>query len=176
VKTDADRVNGTAAGDLVSLGELYTRYKSELYCYARALLRDQALAEDVVHDTFVQLSVAGHTIHSPDAVRKWLYVVVRRLSLNVLHRSRRCEPIDDSEPSKDPSPFEDADQSSIAEMLQRAIAQLPAGFREVIFLREYRQLSYQEICDVTGDTLPAIKSRLHDARKALAGVLAPYLH
>lgn len=65
MNTDAELLSRTIAGDSGAFAELYNRYKSELYCYARAILRDRALAEDVIHDTFIQLFKAGHTIHSP---------------------------------------------------------------------------------------------------------------
>lgn len=174
MKTDAELLHGTVSGDTASFAELYDKYKSELFCYALAILRDHTLAEDITHDTFLQLYDEGHTIHTPHALRKWLYVVIRRLSFNALSRKRKIETIDDDKPSDDPSPFDAAERSTSHELLEHAIGRLSAPHREVLFLREYLQLSYDEICLVTGSTLPATKSKLHKARKALAAVLAPY--
>ncbi len=176
MNTDAELLERTIAGDPEAFGDLYNRYKSELYCYACAILKDHALAEDVLHDAFIQLYQTGGTIHSPGALRKWLYVVVRRLSLNTLYWHQRSEPLDEDKPSEEPSPLEIVEQHTTDEMVQNAIGQLSAGFREVIFLREYLQLSYAEICEITGVTLPAIKSKLFKARKALVAVLVPYFH
>ena len=176
MKTDAELLSRTFAGDSDAFAELYNRYKSELYCYARALVRDNHLAEDVIHDAFLRLYKTGHTLRNRKALRQWLYVVVRRLSYDALRWSQHAEPLNDEEPSQELTPLEVVERNTSEEVLQNALERLPAGYREAIFLREYMQLSYAEMCDVTGATLPAIKSKLFKARKALAAALVPYFY
>ena len=64
-----------------------------------------------------------------------------------------------------------ADEKVLDDELRRAIMQatdhLPEGYREVFLLKDVEGLSYEEISEVTGDSVPAIKSRLHRARLAL---------
>jgi RNA polymerase sigma-70 factor, ECF subfamily len=173
MKTDADLLTRTIAGDSDAFSEIYNRYKSDLFCYACAIVRDRTLAEDVIHDTFMQLFKAGHTIRSPGALRQWLYVVVRRFSFNALRWNQRSEPLDENTLGEEPSPVDIVERNATDELVRQAIGRLSPGFREVIFLREYLQLSYEEICDLTGTTLPAVKSKLFKARKALTAALAP---
>jgi RNA polymerase sigma-70 factor (ECF subfamily) len=174
VKTDAELLKQTIKGSRQAFAELYSRYKSELFGYARAILRDEALAEDVLHDAFLRLFKSGHTIRNPEVLRQWLYVVVRRLSYDSLRWNRHAEPLNDQEPGHEPTPLEAVERKTSDEMLQDAIEHLPAVHREVVFLREVMQLSYEEIREMTGTTLPAVKSKLFKARKALAAVLMPY--
>ena len=58
-------------------------------------------------------------------------------------------------------------------LVQRVLGKLKPEYREVLLLREYEQLSYAEIAEVTGDTESSVKSRLFKARRALARKLNP---
>jgi len=174
VQTDAELLYLIVAGDAEAFADLYNRYKSELYCYARALLRDNNCAEDVIQDAFLRLFNDGKNIREPSALRQWLYIVVRRLSYDALNQNRLLHPLDEEKPSLDPTPLEMVEQTLKVEALQEALQHLAIGYREVIYFREYMQLSYEEICNITGASLPAIKSKLFKARKALTAALVPY--
>lgn len=64
--------------------------------------------------------------------------------------------------------------SETVEIVRGMIALLKPDYREVLILREYEQLSYSEIAEVTGDTESSVKSRLFKARKTLLKKLKPY--
>jgi RNA polymerase sigma-70 factor (ECF subfamily) len=62
------------------------------------------------------------------------------------------------------------------ELIEIVLQRLHAPYREVIILREYERLSYEEIAGITGTTISSVKSRLFKARKALIEKLKPYFN
>jgi RNA polymerase sigma-70 factor (ECF subfamily) len=71
-------------------------------------------------------------------------------------------------------PLKDLLDDELAKEIDRAIAGLPVLLREAIVLREFQELSYEEMASVTDVSVNVIKVRLHRARRTLAKVLAPY--
>ncbi len=69
------------------------------------------------------------------------------------------------------SPEEASERKELAELLEEAIGELRSTYREVLLLRHREELSYQEIADITGSSLGAVKTNLHRGRKELADVL-----
>ena len=107
------------------------------------------------------------------------------LSLNALRdRKTRLEvplhpPSDDgTEPpvvSRSGNPTERLETGELAEAVRKAMESLPESQRTVVILRRYERLSYQEIAEVTGSTVPAVKSLLSRARQNLKSLLRKYL-
>jgi len=85
---DGGLLDALRRGDPGAAAQLYDRHHRGLYAYARSLLRDAALAEDVVHDTFVRLlsPARDRSIHSFQA---FLYTVARNLAMDLLRRKSR---------------------------------------------------------------------------------------
>nr|WP_296771335.1 sigma-70 family RNA polymerase sigma factor [Rhodococcus sp. (in: high G+C Gram-positive bacteria)] len=81
---DAKIVTALTDGDLSALGDAYDRYAQRLFTYANALLRDEHLAADVVHDSMLIASQRIGKLREPDHFRSWLYAVVRSECLRQL--------------------------------------------------------------------------------------------
>ena len=73
------------------------------------------------------------------------------------------------------TPFTELEKKELQEKIVVAISGLPDDFRLVVVLRDLRGLSYQEIADMVGTSLDAVKSRLHRGRMLLRQKLSPYL-
>jgi len=67
-----------------------------------------------------------------------------------------------------------AERREVREIMSACVEMLKAEYREVLYLREYEQHSYEEIAVITGDSVSSVKSRLFKARKALAQKLKPF--
>src|ERR1700735_2527316 len=130
-----------------------------LYSYAMVLSRNHAEAEDLVQETYVRAIQALGRLRADSNMKSWLFTILRNLWLNQL-RKRRNGPqmveieVEDgvanniAEPSKN---SHDLYVSRIeAEQVRAAIQELPVESREIILLREYEALSYQEIAGVLG--------------------------
>jgi RNA polymerase sigma-70 factor (ECF subfamily) len=184
---------GTVAGDMVT--PKYTgggamdsidssRYINELYAYAMVLTRNPAEAEDLVQETYVRGLKAMGSLRVDSSVKSWLFTILRNIWLNQL-RGRRNGPemievdVDAStaniavETPKDPHALYLSKMEH--EQVREAIEQLPVEFREVILLREYEELSYQEIASVLGCPAGTVMSRLGRARSKLRTLLSAAL-
>ena len=147
-----------------------------LYSYALILTRNHEEAEDLVQETYVRAIPAMRRLRADSNMKGWLFTILRNVRLNQL-RKRHNGPqmiaievgdgVADSivEPSKDSY---DLYVSKVeAEQVRAAIQELPIEFREIILLREYEGLSYQEIASVLECPVGTVMSRLGRARAKL---------
>lgn len=128
-------------------------------------------AADAVQDAFATvLARPGAYDRKKGAFKPWFLRVVRNRAIDLLRRRRPVEPVD---ALVDPgvAPQQTMENLQRDEGLQRAMATLPAGQREIILLRDYLDLSYAEIADVLDVAAGTVMSRLHRARMALKEVL-----
>jgi RNA polymerase sigma-70 factor (ECF subfamily) len=165
--------------------EIGLEHLDGLYSYALILTRNHAEAEDLVQETYVRAIPAMGRLRADSNTKGWLFTILRNIWLNQL-RKRRNGPqmietdvgdsIADSivEPSKD---SHDLYVSKLeAEQVRAAIQELPEDFREIILLREYEDLSYQEIASVLDCPVGTVMSRLGRARAKLRVLLSTTLN
>jgi RNA polymerase sigma factor (sigma-70 family) len=153
----------------------------DAYTLARYLLHDEHDAQDAVQDAVLRALRYFESYRDGDP-RAWLLAIVRNCCLT-WHRRERADRGDRSI-----VPFTDEAVNTLSDALEtdalaierseraaieRALAELPAEFREVIVLREVQDLSYKEISDVVGVPIGTVMSRLARARKRLALALSP---
>jgi len=111
---------------------------------------------------------------SDSAVSTWLYRIVTRRCLDVLAARRTSEYLDEDVQTTATDPSESAEQRERLQAVTRAVAMLPAEQRAALILREFESLSYQEVADVLGTTVPAVKGRIHRARITLLNQTAAW--
>ena len=155
-----------------------------LYSYALVLTRNHAEAEDLVQETYVRALPAMGRLRPDSNTKGWLFTILRNVRLNQLRKWRNGPQMiemegDDGvansivEPSKD---SHDLYVSKLeAEQVRAAIEELQADFREIILLREYEDLSYQEIASVLDCPVGTVMSRLGRARAKLRVLLSTTL-
>jgi RNA polymerase sigma-70 factor, ECF subfamily len=156
--------------------EIGLEHLDGLYSYALVLTRNHAEAEDLVQETYVRAIPAMGRLRADSNTKGWLFTILRNIWLNQLRKRRNGPPmieidvgdgIADSivEPSKG---SHDLYVSKLeAEQVRAAIQELPIDFREIILLREYEDLSYQEIASVLDCPVGTVMSRLGRARAKL---------
>jgi len=163
------------------LGQVLDDVFDGLYGYALVLSRDRTEAEDLVQETCVRAVKAVESLQPGSNAKSWLFTILRNIWLNQV-RQRRTAPqiveldVDEStlglavEASKDPHALY---VSKVERAQVRvAIQQLPDEFREIIVLREYEELSYQEIATLLGCPAGTVMSRLGRARSKLRSLLS----
>jgi RNA polymerase sigma-70 factor (ECF subfamily) len=164
------------AGDEFAFVALYNRYKGAIYAYCAKLLLDREAAQDVTQEVFLRAYENRGRLVAGEAFRAWLYTVARNRCLNLLRTAGRDVPFEDeAAPAVPPAPFADLDRAERVALVDRGLRALPADYREVIVLREYDDLSYEEIAAATRSTVSAVKSRLFKARRKLGALLRPWL-
>jgi RNA polymerase sigma-70 factor (ECF subfamily) len=151
------------------------RFAERLLAYAGHLLGDPALAEDVVQDVFLRLTLQDRSRVEP-RLAPWLYAVCRNRAMDHLRKGRVMPRTNASAIDGRPAPGSVPEAAERAEETRRALEAL-GGLaerdREVLVLRLRHGLSYREIAEVTGQTVNHVGVRLHEAMKALRARLAP---
>jgi RNA polymerase sigma-70 factor (ECF subfamily) len=165
----------------VSNYPLSGEYMNGLYGYAMVLTHNHAEAEDLVQETYVRAIPALCRLRPESNIKAWLFKILRNIWLNQL-RKRRSDPQivpgDEESSSLDNlvNPGKDSYEIYAGEVERRrvraAIQELPMESREIILLREFEELSYQEIASLLGCPQGTVMSRLARARSKLRTLLA----
>lgn len=143
------------------------------YGLARWLLRDPALAQDVVQDAMVRALRYFESYRGGDG-RAWVMQIVRNAAYEALRerqgRERLVEvPLSEALPANGADPEAACATQEQAGQLEAALARLPVELRECLVLREVEEMSYREIAEVTGAPIGTVMSRLWRARQLLMG-------
>lgn len=153
-------------GSRDAFSELFERYREPLYGFFRRRLREPARAEELAQETFLAI-LKGIERYEPRATfRTYLYAIAfRQLSGEWRRAKREAVPLE-TDPAIDHDPDE-------ALWLRRALQQLDPAHREVLLLREFEQLSYDEIAGVLRIPVNTVRSRLFRGRVELKALLSP---
>jgi len=163
-------------GDLEALTELVEEHQARLYRYLLRLVREPATAEDLFQQTWIKVMEKISNYDPNRDFTPWLLTVARNLALDHLRRYRPeslDEPLASGDSMAEMLPAAEEDQGSVllagerAEMLARALHQLPVVYREVLTLRFEEDLKLEEIAVLLAIPLSTVKSRL---RRGLEGM------
>ena len=146
--------------------ELFERYRERVYGFFRRRLREPSRAEELAQETFLAI-LKGIERYEPRATfRTYLFAIAfRQLSGEWRRAKRETGVVEDEAAARD-------DPGEIL-WLRRAIEQLDGAQREVLLLREYEQLSYDEIAELLRVPVNTVRSRLFRARMELKSLLLP---
>jgi RNA polymerase sigma-70 factor (ECF subfamily) len=163
---DAELVAAINAGSHAAFETLYRRHRDWVVNLAFRFTGDEALALDVMQETFLYLLRKFPGFELRAALRTFLYPAVRNLSLAARRKAGRCQAGEGEEeslanlPAPATSPASDDDLAAVLETL-------PKPQREVLLLRFVDGFSLEEIAEALTIPLGTVKSRLHNALKAL---------
>jgi RNA polymerase sigma-70 factor (ECF subfamily) len=169
--------NGSTAGQAAGIEHI-----DGLYSYALILTRNRSEAEDLVQETYVRAIGAMGRLRDGSNLKGWLFTILRNVWFNQLRQKRTAQLVamdgeesvtDIAETARDP--FSLYVSKMEHELVREAIQQLPVDFREIILLREFEELSYQEIATVLDCPAGTVMSRLARARARLRVLLSAAL-
>ncbi len=159
------------AGDEGAFRQLYRRHTPRLYQLALRLLGGQeADAEDVVQDTWIKAVEKLDTFRWESALGTWLHAIVVNVAREAVRRRGRRQ--ETELPEQEPpaaAPLERVEAMD----LERAIAELPDGYRAVLVLHDVEGFTHEEIGAQLGIAAGTAKSQLFWARRAVRAQLAP---
>jgi RNA polymerase sigma-70 factor (ECF subfamily) len=182
--SDAELLRQVRAGTASAFAELYRRHQGPLYRFALLRCGSPDTAADVVQEAFMGLLTERFRFDPlRGQLQHFLFGVARNLILKIEESRQRQAPL--PEPGEDDEVgLELADEASgplarlleneAAEEVRRALALLPAHYRDVVILYEMHDLAYAEIAQVCQVDIGTVRSRLSRARTALAARLAAH--
>lgn len=159
------------ARDPLILDELMARYEQRLLRYLIHLTSDAELSEDIVQETWVRVLTRGSQFKGNSQFVTWLYAIARNLVFDLRRRrswTRSLEEFTEQGderriefPSKEKTPFDRCADGEHAGVLAEALLNLRSDQRELVDLRFHRDMSLNEIAQITGTSLSTVKSRLY---------------
>ena len=152
---------------------LVRRHAPAVYRVAYRLLGHHQDAQDVAQESFTAAWQGLPQFRADAAFPTWMYRIATRRALNKLTRTRLVEGQDllEALPDVFPGPEDQAEHAGADQAVGSAIAALPPAQRLVIVLHHIEGLPYTEVAAITDSTVPAVRSHLHRARRALAVAL-----
>lgn len=167
---DAVWVARCLKGDSSAFETLVRRYQRVLFTVALRLTANYEDARDVTQNAFVR---AYERLDTYDPTRRffsWIYRIAVNEGLNFRRARRSSEQIDERvEAERRPDPIEQAETGT---RVQAALMELTEEYREVIVMRYFAELSYEEIGEAVGIPEKTVKSRLFSARQRLGQLLS----
>ncbi|HKI86760.1 MAG TPA: sigma-70 family RNA polymerase sigma factor [Thermoanaerobaculia bacterium] len=185
--SDQELVAAVLAGDQEVFAELVRRYQGRLTNYLFRMLRNTDEAHDMAQEVFIKVYQALDRYDPSYRFSTWLFRVAQNSAIDQLRRRRHRElPIEpregeDGEPrgrelaSSDRGPYAHLRNRERGQAIQQAIDGLPWEYRELIVMRHFGELSYDEIARSKEMPLGTVKNKLFRARQMLKESLADFL-
>jgi RNA polymerase sigma-70 factor (ECF subfamily) len=179
--TDEQLIADFQQGRNEAFTKLVGRYKDQLINYLYRYLGDYDEADDVAQETFLRLYYKKDKYKPVAKFSTWLYTIATNLAKTHLRRRKRFSILsfrhgaDDDKRNDIPDNRYPADaeaERSLKEaMIQKALDAISPKYREVVVLSDIQELSYEEICTITGLNIGTVKSRLSRGRLQLKALL-----
>ncbi len=160
-----------AEGDQLAMRTLFGRHRVALYRWLLRLVGDEALAEDLLSDVFLDVWRQAAAFEARSSVSTWLLAIARHKALSARRRRTDAE-LDEKVASKVADPADDPEvvlqKKTRAELLRHALARLSPEHGEVIDLVYFHGKSVKEVAEIVGIAEATVKTRMFYARKKLA--------
>jgi RNA polymerase sigma-70 factor (ECF subfamily) len=170
---DSDQaiIGRVLAGNRDAFRTLISRYSDPLYRHALCMTGSPDVAEDILQMSFIK--AFQHLAEVRGRFDAWVFRIVANGCKDWLKNIRRTHLSydEDDQPSGYATPEEDLDRTELKSDLDRALAALPASLREAFVMKHVEGRSYEEMADLLGTTVGALKMRVHRAREALQVLL-----
>ncbi|MGD8415285.1 MAG: sigma-70 family RNA polymerase sigma factor [Candidatus Latescibacterota bacterium] len=178
--------------DANSFEQIYADYADAILNLAWRMTADEDTARDLTQDIFVKVYRSLESFEGRSSVYTWLYRIAVNHIYNYLKKEKRKRWVDlldstvgeaiwgneaESGGPQAPDPAADRllEDSERAEVVWRAVTDLPPKYRVPIVLYHYQGMSYKEIAETAGISMSAVEARIHRGRKKLVKLLEPWI-
>ena len=175
--TDIELIAGVVKGREDGFEELVRRYQRPIVGYVFRMLGDYDSSLDVTQEVFIKVYNSLERYSSEYKFSTWLYRIAHNAAIDHLRRNSTNQQSLETEnaegtyqlqlESSSPTPEQDRERSEWRTEIGTVVKCLPAAYRDLILLRHSRDLSYDEIAEVTGLPLGTVKNRLFRAREMM---------
>jgi RNA polymerase sigma-70 factor (ECF subfamily) len=172
-------------GDVGSYQNIYDSFARKLLNFVYRMVHSLEEAEDLTQETFVAVYQKLGTLQDSDKFEAWLFRIARNY-IYQRYRKRAPAAVSIDAPSEDgrlmtelvdgrKNPDEEYQTQELEGVITDVIAGLPEKYREVFVLSALQHLSYQEIADIVGRSIPSVKTDIHRARLEVRDSVKKYL-
>ena len=175
--TDGELIVGAVNGRTDGFEELVRRYQRPITSYVFRMLGDYESALDVTQEVFIKVYNSLNKYSAEYKFSTWLYRIAHNAAVDHMRRNSVTPQSIETEnadgtyqiqiESRNPSPEQDHERSEWRTEIDSVVKCLPTAYRDLILLRHSRDLSYDEIAEVTGLPLGTVKNRLFRAREMM---------
>ena len=173
---ETELIGRAQQGSHEAFGEIVNRYGERLFLVVHRIVRDSADAEEVVQETFLKAYRNLEGFNAASALYTWLYRIAVNAAVDHTKKARRRRhlSLDDEDqgleaalPDQGHSPSEGSEKQELVALIQEGIEALPENYRVILRLREYSDLSYEQLGEILELPKGTVESRLFRARMKL---------
>jgi len=182
MNSSADLVARACHGDQEAFRLIFERYSRPLISFIYDQVSNRELAEELTQETFVRAYRGLHTLRTETKLSTWLFGIaknVARESLRARVRDDRHVDLEDklvlNLSDRGPVPVKQLLNKELNEVIQNSLALLDEDKRLVFTLKVFQQCSYEEIAEITGFSIPKLKTDLHRARTEMRRRVGSYV-
>jgi RNA polymerase sigma-70 factor (ECF subfamily) len=171
--SDIELAGRAAGGDSGAFGILAERHRHLMYAVCRRITCDDHDAVDALQEALIDAWRRIGSFEGRSAISTWLFRIAANAAIDEVRRRAQRQGQASLTAAERAGPY-DVEASAVAKStVDWALAKLPPQFRTAVVLREYYDLSYQQIAEVLDIPIDTVKSRISRGRRALADLLIP---
>jgi RNA polymerase sigma-70 factor (ECF subfamily) len=169
-------VDRLSEGDEVALALLYRQHHEAVRAFARRLLGDATIAEDLVHDVFLAAPAAFRRYRHEAEIRTFLISIAANKAKHRLRAAMRARRMlermaDEPAPAAAGAPDDDWERRELCAELQRALDELPIEQRVVVVLCAVEDRTAAEVAEIVGAPESTVRTRLFHAKRKLREIM-----
>lgn len=175
--TELEISEGLQAGDNKCRKEFYTLTSGKLMTIGYRYLNDRELAEDILHDTYIQIfnSANKFVYREEGSLIAWAKKVMVNKCLDYIRKNEKVDTVSIDNISETAEDVEESAEQIPADVLLKLIGELPTGYRTVLNLFIFEGMSHKEIAEKLGINEKSSSSQFFRAKNLLAKKLKDYL-
>lgn len=184
-RPDTYLVKRSQDGDRKSFELLIIKYQRRIFNVIYKVVRDRDAVEDLAQETFLNAFKSIKRFKGGSSFYTWIYRIAVNVSINYISKRKKAvfvdegimetEVVSDIMANAVDSPERNVQGREFADATSRAIEKIPPDIRTAIILREYEDLSYEEIAEVTDSPIGTVRSRIFRGRAMLKEMLKEYV-
>ena len=169
-QTDLELMIQVQQGNIGVMGHLFERHHARIYNFCHRMTGSREASEDLVQEVFVRSIKYRQSFRGDAEYLPWLYRVARNACNDYFKQSSRFPALVDELPEiegDEPNASEQMERQEQVCLLRQALLELPVDRREVLVLSRFEELPYEEITQLLGCSVGAVKVRVHRAMEQL---------